>query len=168
MLKERRFGLPYVGARLDKEEFKEEAMDPLLQQLLSGLINLGMNALGNLIDTGIDNLKGNWAANAAGNQVRDNAAAELMGVPINKMTPEQKQMFAAGLGTTVDKLPTGPAGDVTGSTYFASQRGMNASQGPAVVSQGIEKKVDPNNENNKEHRIAVLLRLLTKSISSTR
>ena len=136
------------AAKDAKDEFKKEAMDPLLQQLLSGMVNIGIDLIGNALNWGMDAIKGASAANAAGNQVRDNAAAELMGVPINKMTPEQKQMFAAGLGTTVDKLPTGPAGDVTGSTYFASQRGMNASQGPAVVSQGIEKKVDPNNENN--------------------
>ncbi len=79
------------AAKDAKDEFKKEAMDPLLQQLLSGLVNIGIDLIGNALNWGMDAIKGASAANAAGNQAVDNTRSELWGKTFDKMSAEEKQ-----------------------------------------------------------------------------
>lgn len=56
-----------------KNEDLQTMEDRLLEQLWSGMVNLGINAMGQLIDSGIDSLKGSIAGKQAYNQSMDNA-----------------------------------------------------------------------------------------------
>lgn len=122
-------------AKEAKDEFEEESMSPLLQQFLSGMVNIGVDLIGDALNWGMDAIKGSAAANQAGNQVVDNAASSLWGTPLNQMTPDQQQMLAAGLGTTVDNIDF--TKDTTGGSFISTQTGIKDPGGPAVVSSRI-------------------------------
>ena len=128
-------------AKEAKDEFEEESMSPLLQQFLSGMVNIGVDLIGDALNWGMDAIKGSAAANQAGNQVVDNAASSLWGTPLDQMTPDQQQMLAAGLGTTVDNIDFSQK--TTGGTYIATQKGIGGENStPAVVSTKITKNAE--------------------------
>lgn len=122
-------------AKEAKEEFEEEAMDPLLQQFLSGMVNIGVDLIGDALNWGMDAIKGSSAANQAGNQVVDNVRSELWGKDFNNMSTEDKQFVANLMGVEVDKLPA--SGTV--GTYFSTQHGTaeRPLPGPSVAEGKI-------------------------------
>jgi len=86
----------------DKNQEEKDLWDKLLEQALSGLVNIGVQAIGNLANRGIDAMFAAGEAGTARSQATDNALTGLMGISdVSQATPlQQQQMKELGLNTS--------------------------------------------------------------------
>lgn len=126
-----------------KKDFKneiEDKMDPLLNQLFSGLINVGMQGLTSLMNTGIDQMKGAIASNSAMKGQSNNFADQVWNeTDWKKLSPEQQQ-FLQTKGITQDSL-TG--GKTVGEVYTYNNTQQSNPSGDSIKVGGDENSSTP-------------------------
>ena len=87
------------------DDDKETLKDRLLEQLYSGLIDIGMQVLSNGANMLMEGAADAAAANSAGNEVAQNAVNEYWNIDdVSKATDEQLAGMAAISGKSVDEL----------------------------------------------------------------
>ena len=120
----------------DEDDFRESLADRLMEQLLSGLVDIGLNAMGNLFDQGVDSLMGSFSANKAGTQVAKTDAGTVLGSNIEDLDPEQRNMLATACGIDPKALDgkTGSARDF----YRESKGKPSLSAPPSPHSEKYE------------------------------
>ena len=117
-----------------KKDFKnelEDKMDPLLNQLFSGLINVGMQGLTSLMNTGIDQMKGAIASNSAMKGQSNNFADQVWNeTDWNKLSPDQ-QAFLESNGIKATDLN---GGKTVGELYtYNNTKQSNPSSGTSIT-----------------------------------
>lgn len=81
----------------DKDDLTSTLEDRLLEQLFSGLLNLGLQAVGDLLGHGIDALQGTIAGNNAYNSSLQDAGMSAASQPL-KDSPDSKQLLVQQYG----------------------------------------------------------------------
>ncbi len=103
----------------DKKDKEDQSLkDKLLEQLYSGLINLGMQGLGNMMNKGIDAMWEGIAANREGKAYANNVIESMNGVTPSQCTDPGCQSMARGfLGDNYNAWASGDSsfGDFTES-----------------------------------------------------
>ena len=119
------------------DEDKETLKDRLLEQLYSGLIDIGMQVLSNGANMLMEGAADAAAANSAGNEVAKNAVNEYWNIDdVSKATDEQLAGMAALSGKSVDEL-----------------RAMGGCSGKDVLKDGGADFLK-NQENDRQKRAA--------------
>ena len=120
----------------DEDDFRESLADRLMEQLLSGLVDIGLNAMGNLFDQGVDSLMGSWSANKAGSNVAKTDAGTILGSNIENLDDEQKKMLATACGIDPKEL-NGKSGSAR--DFYRQKTGKEPlSQPPSPKSEKYE------------------------------
>lgn len=123
----------------EDENFGNSLANDLWKQVLTKVVDIGMQQL----SQGIDTWMANMSANKAGNNYAAEIGKEILNKDISQLTPEEKSLFASTIGTTADNLPasgsaravyrqsTGVAAptqpDRTNSKYTVSDSGSKSS-----------------------------------------
>lgn len=88
----------------DEDDFRETLGDKLLQQLLSGLVNIGIDLIGNGINQGMDALWGSISGNSAANRFDKETTSRIMGSSWDQLSDTDKELYAKTRGVSVDSL----------------------------------------------------------------
>ena len=86
----------------EEEKFGNSLANDLWKQVLTKVVDIGMQQLSQGIDTWMANI----SANKAGNNYAAEVGKEILNKDMSQLTPEEKSLFASTIGTTADNLPT--------------------------------------------------------------
>lgn len=86
-------------AEKKKEEEKQSLADRLMEQFLSGLVNMAMNSMGKMIDKGVDSLFASMDAYSDRSAFNSAEVAKYTGLkPTDTLTPDQRRNMDFMLG----------------------------------------------------------------------
>lgn len=89
----------------DEEDFRQSLGDKLLEQFLSGVINMAVDAVGGLFNQGMDAIMGSISANSAARGFDKETSGRILSEDFSTMSAADKQTYADALGVAVDSLP---------------------------------------------------------------
>lgn len=87
-----------------EDQFRESLGDKLLQQLLSGMVNIGIDLIGNSINQGVDALWGSISGKSATNKFTAEYTSETLGTTWNDLSPERQQAYLQISGQTPEAV----------------------------------------------------------------
>lgn len=88
----------------DEEDFRQSLGDKLLEQFLSGVINMAVDAVGGLFNQGVDAIMGSISGSSAANGVDKATTNRIMGSSWDQLSDSDKELYAATRGLSVDAL----------------------------------------------------------------
>ncbi len=111
-----------------EDDFEETMGDRLLEQLYSGLIDLGMQGLGSLLDQGLNSLQANIAGNRAYKDTISDAGKNLANSPLKDNSESLAILSKKGYDQSAidDWLTDNPNG--TAVDFIRDQKGWNANR----------------------------------------
>ena len=132
----------------EKDELTQDMADRLLEQLWSGMINLGMQTMGNLLGKGIDALGGVMSGHSAGRRYNNQVAEDILSKDWSELSADQKDVYLKLTGKTEADMAnvTGPLRDdyanykkgLAGSDTSASEKFTRPSERPSTESETVE------------------------------
>ena len=87
-----------------EDDFLETMSDRLLEQLWSGMINMGLQAMGNLLNQGIDALQGSISGNSAANGFDNQTAEQILSKKWSELSPEEQDLYMKVTGRTAEQM----------------------------------------------------------------
>ncbi len=110
-----------------EDDFRETMEDRLREQLWSGMIDMGLQAMGNLLNQGIDSLQGAFSGRKAGRDFDNTTSERILSSDWNSLSPEDQELYLKITGRTADDMAgsTGPLFDDY-ANYKKGLAGSNA------------------------------------------
>lgn len=88
-----------------EDQFRESLGDKLLQELLSGMVKIGIDLIGNQINQGVDALWGSISAGSAGRKFDNDTTGRILNGDFSSMSDDDKELYATMKNIDVSQLP---------------------------------------------------------------
>ena len=87
-----------------EDDFRESMADRLLEQLWSGMINIGLQAMSNVMNQGIDALQGAISGRNAARGLDSSTSNEILSKEWGALTADQQDLYMKVTGRTADEM----------------------------------------------------------------